>query len=294
MAFEDYPVSLTSTNESEILHTHGNQNQRKMNLSERIAGRSSLVEADGHFDIQKYFHLKGWHMSSFRDCDENCCINKLADEMAQSYDECRHFYKFLESTIKENRFRFAYSLTKHSDNEKAKILYIAKRMFDSGMLISFASVNSEVIYAKLSNAPKVIEFIGGEFLEVMAVKKTTEMLERICCEHNICVYDVFPNTHIVGDEKERELGIVFCLDGIVFWVEVESGGCTDYNRYRELGFEIGVNPNRHLLLSAEISDEDSDAIGWFYEYYVANIRNFDKKLRQMVETALTEKRRYKK
>ena len=121
----------------------------------------------------------------------------------------------------------------------------------------------------------------------MAVQKTLDMLERIC-EYHDCGYDVFPNTHIISNGKEHELDIVFYFDAIVFWVEVKSGGFTDYNQYRELGIEIGVNPNRHLLLTAEISDEDSDAVGWFYECYVANIGNFDKKIQQMIEMALIE------
>lgn len=287
MAFVDYLVPLASTDDTEIITEPGKQGQNKLSFLERIAAHNSLIDADGHFDIQKYFHLRGWHISSFGDCEENNCVSKLADEMAQSYEECRAFYKFLRSTITKKQFQFAYSLTEHADNEKAKIIYIAKRMYDSGILINFTSKKDEVIYAKISNAPKVINFVNGKFLEVMAVQKTLDMLERIC-EYHDCGYDVFPNTHIISNGKEHELDIVFYFDAIVFWVEVKSGGFTDYNQYRELGIEIGVNPNRHLLLTAEISDEDSDAVGWFYECYVANIGNFDKKIQQMIEMALIE------
>lgn len=163
MAFADFFVPFTETKDSEIIHVPGEQRQIDMTFLERITAHNNFVDADGHFDIQKYFHLKGWHISAFGDCEENNCVSKLADEMAQSYEECRAFYKFLRSTITKKQFQFAYSLTEHTDNEKTKIIYIAKRMYNSGMLINFTSKNDEVIYAKISNAPKVINFINGKF-----------------------------------------------------------------------------------------------------------------------------------
>lgn len=290
MAFADYLVPLALTDEVEIITEPGKQEQKKMSLLERAAAQNRFIDADGHFDIQQYFHLRGWHISAFGDFEENIWIADFAEEMALAYHECHTFYKFLRSTITKKQFQFIYSLTEHSENEKNSIIHIATRMYAYGMFINFTVKNNESIYARISNAPKVVNFINGKFAEIFAVKRTLDVLFEIHEYHN-CEYDIFPNTHIVSNEKEHELDIVFYFDEIVFWVEVKSGGFTDYNQYRELGIEIGVNPNRHLLLSVEISEDNSDSVGWFFDCFVANIENFDKKLQQMIEYGLIDEGR---
>jgi len=46
-----------------------------------------------------------------------------------------------------------------------------------------------------------------------------------------------------------------------------------------------VNPDRHILLTAEKSDEAAEVISWFYQFYVSNIENFKNKLEEMIDKA---------
>jgi len=86
---------------------------------------------------------------------------------------------------------------------------------------------------------------------------------------------------------------VFYFADLLFWVEIKSGNFCgfDFCKYRDLGIEIAVNPNRYLMLAADVEDENADEIGWAYDCYVSNICSFSAKLTQMVEMALIEEGR---
>lgn len=84
---------------------------------------------------------------------------------------------------------------------------------------------------------------------------------------------------------KHELDIVFRVGENVFWSEIKSGKFSDFDCYRKLGVLMGVNPDRHILLTAEKSDEAAEVISWFYQFYVSNIENFKKKLEEMIDKA---------
>ena len=129
MAFTDYLTPFSIPENEEILIAP-NADHLDMSFFEKIQAHNSPFDEYGHFDLQKYFHQRGWHIKKLNDSEQNYCVAKLSEEMAEAYVECSAFIKFLRSTMTKKQFQFTYTLTEHTDKEKTAILHIAKRIYN--------------------------------------------------------------------------------------------------------------------------------------------------------------------
>jgi hypothetical protein len=63
------------------------------------------------------------------------------------------------------------------------------------------------------------------------------------------------------DGRNFELDVVMAIDGLLYWWEAKCGGYlpSDLDRYRAVAKELGLPPNRAILVLAE--PEPDDALG---------------------------------
>lgn len=217
-------------------------------------------------------------------------VEELAMLLAMNYDKCKDFYKYLRGVIAKKRFDICYNTYPLTTDERTATNMVAEKLGKFGVISNLRIPdNSKEITGRLSTAPRVINFLNGDYLEFYSRIVVKQIVERIAKEKN-CDYELYSNVIIRKDSEKHELDIVFRVGKEVFWAEIKSGKFSDFDCYRRLGVLMGVNPDKHILLSAEKSKEEAETISWFYQFYVSNIHMFKEKLVEMIEHAFEEEK----
>lgn len=215
-------------------------------------------------------------------------VEELAMLLAMNYDKCKDFYKYLRGVIAKKRFDICYNTYPLTTDERAATNMVAEKLGKFGVISNLRIPdNSKEITGGLSTAPRVINFLNGDYLEFYSRIVVKQTVEKIAKEKN-CDYELYSNVIIRKDSEKHELDIVFRVGKEVFWAEIKSGKFSDFDCYRRLGVLMGVNPDKHILLSAEKTKEEAETISWFYQFYVSNIHMFKDKLVEMIEHAFEE------
>lgn len=239
-------------------------------------------------DIKSYFMLKGFSVDT--NSSKKCIpqIELLAHYVAKNNTLTNTFLKFIRENIPKKEFVFTYSMDSLSAQEQGATVSLAECFTEYGIISDFFYNKSlNTIHGKISSAPRVINFLNGDYLEYYAHSVTQKVIEEAAENHG-CDSEIYSNFKIQKDGDKHELDLVFRVGKNIFWCEVKSGKFSDFDCYRCLGLLMGVNPDRHILLTAEKDDEKCEVISWFYQFYVANIHNFKKRLTDMIETSFME------
>lgn len=264
------------------------QNEPKVTSLPRLVISPKIQKNNNNADIKSYFALKGFSVdtSSSKSCIHQ--IESLSYYVAENYTFANSFLKFIRENIPKKEFVFTYSMDSLSAQEQSATVSLAEYFTEYGIISDFFYNKAlNTIHGKISSAPRVINFLNGDYLEYYAHSVTQKVIEEAAANHG-CDCEIYSNFKIQKDGDKHELDLVFRVGKNIFWCEVKSGKFLDFDCYRCLGLLMGVNPDRHILLTAEKDDEKCEAVSWFYQFYVANILSFKKKLNDMIETSFRE------
>lgn len=215
-------------------------------------------------------------------------VEDLALLLASNYAKCKDFYRYIRGMIAKKKMDFCYNTYPLSDEDRLATNMIAEKLGKYGVISNLRIPhNSKEITGTISSAPRVINFINGDFLEFYARIVVKQVVEKLSKQMDF-TYEIVSNAYITKGSEKHELDIVFRVGNEIFWAEIKSGKFSDFDCYRKLGVFMGVNPDKHILLSAEKTDEETETISWFYQFYVSNIQQFKTKLTEMITKAFGE------
>lgn len=239
------------------------------------------------FTIADYFASKG---IEFAKCDTKeviAPIESLAFAIAIDYASTKHFVRFLRECIVKKTFEFCFSLTSFSAEEKKLIISLANKLNEYGLVFGCRYVRAtNSIKGTISAAPKCINFINGDFLEMYARNVAIGVIKKAAEEHNLD-YELLHNIKITRGPVCNELDMIFRIGDKIFWSEIKSGDF-DANKYRQIGELINVIPDRLILLAAEKSSDAAACISYFFDCYCANVSTFKASLNDMINKAFQE------
>lgn len=233
--------------------------------------------------VANYFKAKEIAIDLSHSNNDFAPVEELAMLLAMNYDKCKDFYKYLRSVIAKKKFDICYNTYPLSTEERTATNMVAEKLGKFGVISNLRiPESSKEIIGRLSTAPRVINFLNGDYLEFYSRIVVKQIVEKIAKEKK-CDYELYSNVIIRKDSEKHELDIVFRVGKEVFWAEIKSGKFSDFDCYRRLGVLMGVNPDKHILLSAGRTKEEAETISWFYQFYVSNIQMFKEKLVEMIE-----------
>lgn len=234
--------------------------------------------------ISSYFSSKGFDLFLSNNDETIAPIESLAFTIAINYPNTKSFIRFIRDNITKKTFDFTYSLNASSPAEKTSIVSLAEKLNEFGIISNwFYNKSANTIKGSISSAPRCINFINGDFMEMYAKCVTVGTLKKAAEKYN-CDYEIYHNVEIVKDNQKHELDIVFRVGEHIFWSEIKSSKFNP-DEYRKLGILMGVVPDRLILLAADKSNDAVNSISYFYEYYCANINTFKNSLIEMIDHA---------
>lgn len=252
---------------------------------EPAPGASEISEEVKPLTISAYFRSKNIHFEIPDESLNIAPVESIAFAIAKTYPQTKAFIRFIRESITKRNFEFIYYLSSHSAAEKNAIISIAEKLNEYGILSSFYSNKANnALKGAISTAPRCINFINGDFLEIYTRVVTMDVIKTFAEKYN-CEYEFYHNVLIKKGAENHELDLVFRLGDQIFWSEVKSGKFNP-DDYRKLGLLMEFVPDKFILLAADKSNEASEAISYFYEYYVANINAFKSTLIKMMEKAM--------
>ena len=252
-----------------------------------IIDTGESAESTKDFTLKTYFDSMGIEMSLSNKNECVSSIEKIANFISTNFDNIKGFLHYIREVIPQKSYKLSYSTSELSDEEYANTLETFNLFCEYGIITNgYVNKYTKTLCGYLSSAPRVNGFVTGGYLEIFAKSVCQQIVEKLAEEKN-CDYELYHNVIVTKENKKHELDIVFRIEDKVFWSEIKSGkNFSDYDYYRRIGLFLGVNPDRHILLTAEKdSPEAIEAISWFYEYYVCNISTFKETLIQMINNA---------
>lgn len=239
-------------------------------------------------NILNYFKTRDIALDTSKSNNSFAPVEELAMLLAINYEYCKEFYKYIRSRYTKKKEDFCYNTYPLTNEEREATNKVARELGRFGIISNLViHDNSKEIIGTLSSAPRVINFLNGDFLEFYARCVIQQVVEQIAKDKK-CTFEIYSNVYIKKGTEKHELDVVFRIGTKVFWGEIKSGKFTDFDYYRRLGVLMGVNPDKHILLSAEKTDKEALTISWFYQFYVANIQTFKERLIEMIENTFVE------
>lgn len=208
----------------------------------------------------------------------------LAVSMMTHHEALHDFLGELRRAASSPSREFRYSMERLSEEQKEQVVCHLGRMV--GLLINvFHNRAAGVISGKISDIPACIEFVKGGYLELAIETITRREVDRFCQEHGL-EGQVRRNVVVTDGQAKNELDILLEIGGTKMFIEVKSGTCTDFQKYYFIGKRYGLIPDRILLVSAQLSDDQCCQLHDFLEYYTANLDSFTERLNNMLTTNL--------
>lgn len=237
--------------------------------------------------VRAFFSEKGIDISTSTCKTASPPVDNLAFSIAVNYPLTKHFIRFLRENITKKSFDFNYILSSFSQENKDAIVSLAEKLNEYGLISNlFYNKATTSLRGTVSSAPRCINFLNGDFMELYAKCVTVGVVKSFAEAHELD-YKVYTNAEININSQKHELDIVFRIGDQVFWSEIKSGKFNP-DEYRKLGIEMSVVPDKLIVLAADKSNDAVAAISYFYEFYCSNIRTFKSELTKMINSAFNK------
>ena len=241
-------------------------------------------KAEPRVTVKSYFAERGITVDFSHEKTTIPAVQELAIFIATGFQETQCFIKFLRERLSCKKYSFTYSMSTLGSGTKKKVVELAAKMYEYGLLNSYHydPANCRIL-GTVSGIPRCVNFINGDFLEMYASSTISRIVKEKAVQYN-CDSEVYSNVIIEKEGKKNELDVVFRVGKNVFWSEVKSGQFSAED-YHKLGKQMGVVPDKLILLAADRKGPEAKAITYFYEYYCANVMMFESWLIRMIDSA---------
>ncbi len=179
-------------------------------------------------------------------------------------------------------------IDKDEKNDLITMLYEMKKL---GLLReAFCNQKINCITYILPDVEKIKQFLMGGWLECAFFDDVKRIVSEYAKTYGL-------SAHVVGNLKlgqnsdnpgsaTHELDVAFTLGDIFFACEAKTGAQVDYDRFRIVGKDLDILPDRLLLINSSLSSEEAEAVNWWYPYHVAAGADLESALRSMVSDVL--------
>lgn len=197
---------------------------------------------------------------------------RLAVSMMEHHDALGGFLTELRRAACAPGREFRYNAAALSQQDREQVFSHCEQMV--GLLSHpFCNRVTGVVSGKVADVPNCINFLNGGYLELAIEDITRREVERFCQERKLS-HQLLRNVVVTDGQAKNELDILMDIDGVKLFIEVKSGNCTDFEKYYFIGRRYGLIPDRILLVSAQLSDDQCQQLHDFLDYYTANLDSY--------------------
>lgn len=185
---------------------------------------------------------------------------------------------------KQSNYKLADTIDKNEKKDLITLLYEMKKLG----LFCEASFNQKTncITYSLPDVEKIRQFLMGRWLECAFYDDVKRIVSEFAESYRL-------PAHVVGNLKlsqnpnnpntaTHELDVAFTLGDLFFACEAKTGTQVDYDRFRIVGKDLDILPDRLILINSSLSSKEAEAINWWYPYHVVAGADLESALRNMI------------
>ena len=202
-------------------------------------------------------------------------FERIASVIGDNYDDIEPFLKALKYSA-SNKQPVSISTAKCSKQVKAKYENLGSVLFENAMLENyFFRQDRNIIHAKLSENPPVVNFITGHWMEIYIFNALQKMLDSYRKQYN-CEIEIYGNLQIsLPDGNNFELDILGFINAQPLWIECKSGIFQDsVTKYKNFGSRYHIPHQNSLMVVSGITDEQAAGISEIHGFNICTLRNF--------------------
>lgn len=212
-------------------------------------------------------------------------IIKLSILIAENYSICQSFIKYMRNCYSNKISKCSFCLSPLSQAETNATLVLVQELCKTGIISDLYIQDKTRIHGNFSMIPRITNFLNGDFLELYARYIAETVISNAASENNED-YELLHNIIVRKNDQLHELDLLMRISDKLFWCEVKSGSYSSFEKYYNLGKWLNVNPEMHILLSAEADSKVCESASFFYSFYISNISDFKDKLSLMINNIL--------
>lgn len=256
-------------------------------LSFEVCDTTEKMEQQTASTIEEMLKERGFSVESVNNFPMPTAITSFSFTLVKNYAICSEFYKEIRTSFSNPEHKGYYARKNNQDDRTwNKILEIGDLLNSMGIFTKYYRTLQKIMFTT-TTAPKAINYINGSYLENYSAKVISDVLEELSIDRRFEDYELLQNV-VIKDESgnSHELDCVMRIGNELFWAEIKSGKCSDFDKYRKIGLSLGVNPDCHILLLAEGNNDTCSVLSYFYECFISNISTFKNDLRTMFRNAI--------
>ena len=155
-------------------------------------------------------------------------------------------------------------------------------------LFSKYFIDRNILEATISNTPKIIMYLNGQWLEMYTAFITQDIVSEFATQKGY-TYEILTNVKVTNIQSvhvyAHEIDCVVRIADKCFAMEMKSGHFDDYSTLYNTRKELHFIPDHYLLLSTEVDEDVAETLQYFYEFYICRIENFKERLSEMINKA---------
>lgn len=212
-------------------------------------------------------------------------VEEMASRLLENHAVMEDVIHTLRKNFIEKKEDFSLPMEEKTWEEKNMVYELLRDMYGVISCITFSS--DGILHGKLVMTPRAQKFINGEYMEIAAYQRVKKIVETLSEKYRKeC--KIYRNVLVSTREGiyRNEFDMVILFDNMFYIVEVKSGkNFRDFEKYRELGKEYRVVPERFLLIDSCITEAHAEMIHYFLEYYASNLNpaSLQEKIEIMIE-----------
>ena len=256
-------------------------------LSFEVCDTTEKMEQQTASTIEEMLKERGFSVESVNNSPMPAAITSFSFTLVKYYAVCSEFYKEIRTSFSNPEHKGYYTRKNNQDDRTwNKILGIGDLLNSMGVFTKYYRTLQKIMFTT-TTAPKAINYINGSYLENYSAKIISDVLEKLSVDRRFEDYELLQNV-VIKDESgnSHELDCVMRIGSELFWAEIKSGKCSDFDKYRKIGLSLGGNPDCHILLLAEGNSDSCSVLSYFYECFISNISTFKTDLRTMFRKAI--------
>ena len=234
--------------------------------------------------IKELLNERGIIIDSSNSCNNNVpeSIINLSTVIAENYTTCQSFIKYMRNAYSNKTSKCCFCLSSLSKSEFNATLSLVQNLKKAGIISDLYIQDKNMIHGNFSLIPKITNFLNGDFLELYAQHISEIIISDKANKYN-SDYEILHNLIVHKNNQQHELDLLMRIDNKLFWCEVRSGSSSLFEKYFNLGKWLDVNPEMHILLTADADSKTCESASFFYSFYISNIIDFKDKLALMID-----------
>lgn len=251
-------------------------------VPDAVEGNDNLATAAQHAPIEKWLRSRQIEAQfDHSNVDTSGYFDEAAQQIGRRYDLFGELIQRVAYAYRKSHTGLNIDLSSMGQKDAQALNTLCRQLYNHTLFARyFYQKQEKVVRLSLQPAPKVRQFFAGAWLEWYALLELLESLQNrklsFSCARGVNV--LFPN------EDVHELDVVALPAGqSPICIECKTGEFRrDIDKYQRLSKRLGIERNRFIICSTDITDEQAGSLTAMYDLTFVSLQTLPRHLASII------------